>query len=206
MATVTDVFEEETFRPAFGRTLAGALIVICSLSALSVVGTGVDQVLLIWPWLGLIGFGAWAMYWRPEVKIDAGGVHVVNVFRTVDVPWPAIDEVDTKWALTLVTSLGDVRAWAAPAPGRQLLRRVQPGDHRMGGTRPGDTVRPSDLPQTESGAAAQIVRQRWLRLRKDGYLDRARVEFDRLPTQWHIGVIAGFAALTALTIYGTWFA
>ena len=206
MAIVTDPFQEETFRPAFGRTLAGALIATCSLSALSLLGTGRDQVVLILPWLALVGFAAWAMYWRPEVRVDAAGVHVVNVFRTVDVPWPAIDEVDTRWALTLVTSLGDVRAWAAPAPGRQVMRRAQPEDRRMGGARRGDVVRPSDLPQTESGAAAQIVRQRWLRLRKDGYLDDARVEFDRLPTRWHVGVIAGFAVLVALTIYGTWFA
>jgi phage baseplate assembly protein gpV len=204
MATVTDPFQEETFRPAFGRTLAGALIAICALSALSAVGTGREQLLLIWPWLGLVGFAAWAMYWRPEVRVDAAGVHVVNVFRTVDVPWPAIDEVDTRWALTLVTRLGDVRAWAAPAPGRQVMRRARPEDRRMGGTRRGDVVRPSDLPQTESGAAAQIVRQRWLRLRKDGHLDDARLEFDRLPTRWHVGVIVGFAVLVPLTIYGTW--
>jgi hypothetical protein len=65
-------------------------------------------------------------------------------------------------------------------------------------------VRPSDLPQTESGAAAMIVRQHWLSLRDAGHLDDHRfdgkIEFERLPVRWHLGVIAGFVVLIALVI------
>ena len=203
MADVSDLFYEETFRPAFGRVLAGALIIICALAGLSVIGAGADAMWQVWPWLALVGFGAWALYWRPEVRVSAGGVQVVNVFRTFDVPWPAIDDIDTKWALTLVTSLGRVRAWAAPAPGRQVLRRSQPDDLRLGGAAKGDILRPSDLPQTESGAAALVVRQRWLRIREAGFLADPRVEQDRMPVHWHVETIVGFAVLTVAVVYGT---
>ena len=203
MSNVSDLFYEETFRPAFGRVLAGALMIVCALAGLSVLGSGVDAVWQVCPWLALVGFGAWALYWRPLVEVSAGGVRVVNVFRTFDVPWPAITEIETKWALTLVTTLGDVRAWAAPAPGRQVLRRSQAEDLRLGGAGKGDMVRPSDLPQTESGAAALVVRQRWLRIREAGFLADPRVEHDRMPVQWHVATIAAFALLTVAVVYGT---
>lgn len=203
MASVSDVFYEETFRPAFGRVLAGALMIICAVSGVSVIGAGADAVWQVWPWLALVGFGAWALYWRPLVEVNAGGVRVVNVFRTIEVPWPAITEIETQWALTLVTTLGTVRAWAAPAPGRQVLRRSQAEDLRLGGTAKGDMVRPSDLPQTESGAAALVVRQRWLRIREAGFLADPRVEHDRMPVRWHVETIAGFAVLTLAVVYGT---
>ncbi len=203
MANVSDVFYEETFRPAFGRVLAGALMIICALAGLSVIGAGADAVWQVWPWLALVAFGAWALYWRPLVEVNAAGVRVVNVFRTFDVPWPAITEIETKWALTLVTTLGTVRAWAAPAPGRQVLRRSQAEDLRLGGAGKGDMVRPSDLPQTESGAAALVVRQRWLRIREAGFLADPRVEHDRMPVRWHVETIAGFALLVVAVVYGT---
>ena len=85
------------------------------------------------------------------------------------------------------------------------MRRARPEDRRVGGARPGDAVRPGDLPQTESGAAASIVRQQFERLRRGGYLDDARVEFDRMPVRWHRATIVVFAVLIALTAYGTWF-
>lgn len=199
MAHVTDVFEEETFRPAFARTLAGAVIAICALAAASMVGADLESIVSVWPWLALVSYVSWVVYWRPLVTVDASGVHVVNVFRTYHVPWPAIEAIETKWALTLVTRLGTVRAWSAPAPGRQFQRRAMPGDRRIGGMRGGEFARPGDLPATESGAAALIVRQRWMRIRERGYLDDARLEFDRMPVRWHTGVIAGLALVVAAT-------
>ncbi|MEZ5295691.1 MAG: hypothetical protein R2697_05290 [Ilumatobacteraceae bacterium] len=74
-------------------------------------------------------------------------------------------EIETKWALTLVTTLGRRSRGCTRASGRQVLRRSQAEDLRLGGAGSGDMVRPSDLPQTESGAAALVVRQRWLRIR-----------------------------------------
>lgn len=204
MAAVTDRFRVETFRPAFGRGLAGALIALCALAAIGMIGAGTTMMWNVLPWLALVGFGGWAVYWRPEVRVDAAGVHVVNVFRTFDVPWPAIDEIETKWALTLVTRLGTVKAWAAPAPGRQVMRSSLPEDRRLSGAAEGDFARPSDLAHTESGAAALIVRQRWVALRRAGYLDDAKIEFERMPVRWHWEVVGGAAVLVTLVVYGTW--
>jgi len=170
------------------------------LAALSLLGQGGHTIVQVWPWLALVGFMAWALYWRPKVVVSAGGVRVVNVFRTLDIPWPAIQEIETKWALTLGTAFGTVRAWAAPAPGRQLLHRARPSDRKIGGYRRGDTARPSDLPQSDSGAAAQIVRQRWSHHREAGHLDHAKLEYDRLPSRWNWDVVIGFAVIAPLAV------
>ncbi|MEZ5295690.1 MAG: hypothetical protein R2697_05285 [Ilumatobacteraceae bacterium] len=83
---MSDLFYEETFRPAFGRWRARRQVV-CALAGLSVLGSGVDAVWQVcpgWPWWA----SARALYWRPLVEVSAGGVRAVNVFRTFDVPWP----------------------------------------------------------------------------------------------------------------------
>ena len=59
-------------------------------------------------------------------------MHLVNVLRTIDLPWPAIQLVDTKWALTLVTAYGKFTAWAAPAPGGMAsARRMTRSDREI---------------------------------------------------------------------------
>lgn len=203
MSGVTSDQDVQIFRPSFGRVLAAVVIGVCGLIAVgSLTSEGLAAVLTVWPWMGLVAGATWALYWNPRVVVSDGGVDVVNPFRTIAVPWPTIDDIDTRWALTIVTTFGSFRAWAAPAPGRQVMRRHAPEDRRMGGVRRGETVRPSDLPATESGAAASLVRQRWLRLQHAGYLDDRRVEFDSVPARWHTGTIAAGVALLVLAIVG----
>ena len=78
------------------------------------------------PWLALVRGACWAAVLAPEVVVDDGGVRLVNVLRTIDLPWPSIQAVDTKWALTLITAYGRFTAWAAPAPGRATRRSGRP--------------------------------------------------------------------------------
>ena len=203
MSDVPSAPDEQVFRPSFSRALAAVVIGVCALIGLgSLASEGLAAVLTVCPWMALVAGATWALYWNPRVVVNDGGVDVVNPFRTVAVPWPAIDDIDTRWALTLVTTFGSIRAWAAPAPGRQVMRRHAPEDRRMGGVRRGESVRPSDLPATESGAAASLVRQRWLRLQQAGHLDDRRIEFDTAPGHWHVRTIAAGMALAVLAGIG----
>src|SRR5690606_7610683 len=107
------------------QTLAVVVGLLSAAAAvLVVIEDGPSAALAVWPWLAVVAGLAWAVYWRPEVQVSDGGVRLVNVLNTVDVPWPALEAVDTKWALTLTTVWGRrYRAWAAPAPGRSAMRR-----------------------------------------------------------------------------------
>lgn len=187
------------FRPAFGRGMS-VVFAVLGVVALFVVAAhdGSRGVLRTGPWLALVVGTVWAMYWRPEVSVDDSGVRVVNVLHTVHLPWPSIQRIDTKWALTLFTAYGRVTAWAAPAPGGFASRMAGRQDFRglpestYGGDR---SIRPGDLPGTPSGAAALVVRRRWEELRDAGYLDDPKLEFARPPTVWHYRTILAGALL-----------
>lgn len=203
--------EEERLKAPFGQALAvGVGLLALAAGVLVVSDEGASALLTVCPWLALATGVAWALYWRPEVRVSDAGVRLVNVTRTIDVPWPALRGIETKWALTLDTVWGNYRAWAAPAPGRSELRRqlrehnraARHVDHRIPGLPANSMARPGDLPSTDSGAAAQIVHERWRRLRDAGHLAGAAVEQERAPVRWHWELFGGAAALIALGTFG----
>ncbi|GAA4421778.1 hypothetical protein GCM10023169_15120 [Georgenia halophila] len=61
---------------------------------------------------------AWAVFWQPHVRVDDEGVTLANVWRTVRVPWSALESVDTRWGLRLHTKRKRYSSWAVPARSR----------------------------------------------------------------------------------------
>jgi len=99
-------------------------------------------------------------------------VIIRNPLSTWTVPWPAIQRIDTKWALTLFTERGRIEAWAAPASGRYTVFTLGPDDTKVSETaRVAGAIRPGDTLSSESGAAANHIRRHWEQLRDDGLLD-----------------------------------
>lgn len=207
VVTVCDDGEMDTdvvvMRPRFGRWLAGAAM---GASALGAVTGLVDDAAATWrflPLLGAVALFAWAAYWRPAVVVDPAGVELVNVSRTVRVPWPAVQTVETQWALTLRTAYGSYAAWAAPAPSSLRARQAGPQDYRHlpeSTYGAGGGVRPGDLAHTDSGQAAAVVRRRWEELRDAGALDDPRLERDRPEVRWHTGTLAALVALVVTSV------
>ena len=60
--------------------------------------------------------------------VHDGGATLENPYRTIDVPWAALVNVDTRYALTLITPHAKYAAWAAPAPGIWGGRNARPED------------------------------------------------------------------------------
>lgn len=179
--------------------------VIIALCVIALVSTAVhDGPRALWtagPWLALVSLAVWAAYWNPRVIVDDGAVHLVNILRTVSVPWPAIQEIDTKWSLTLVTAYGKFTAWAAPAPGGMAAARAAGRRNRLGVDQAGhgdDATHVSATQSSPSGLAAATIRDRWEHLKEGGHLDSPRLEFDRPPVTWHWPVIAGIVALALI--------
>lgn len=202
--------ETVTYRPGFARGLAYAVL------ALAVIGLGsslITDFAASWryiPLTALIVTALWAAYYWPSVTVSPGGVEIRNITRTIELPWPAIQSIETKFALTLHTAYGSYSAWAAPAPGRAEIARAGrdkvyraesaglPSSVVVGGA-----VRPGDLPNTSSGQAAMLVRSRWEELQRAGVLDNARLEREKPRVTWHwqLGcVLLALAVATALTL------
>ena len=166
----------QTIRPTFSRVLAVA-VAGCALLALGLVGAqaGPLAALRLLPPLAVVVLLAWAVLWRPLVEVSDGGVLLVNPWRTVHVPWPALREVDEKWSLTVRTTDGRAfTAYAAPAPGAV-------GSDRLG----------------LSGAAAAAVHDRRERLERAGYLTEVKPEGAPVTVRAHLRTLAGRGVLLA---------
>ena len=124
---------------AIGLICAGMCI------GLGLAGSWTDAALVA-PWAALVALACWATFWRPMVAVSPAGVRIVNVTRTIDIPWPAIQDVETKWALTLVTAYGRFTAWSAPAPGARSALRSLAVDARR------DVPRSAPPPSSPAGA------------------------------------------------------
>jgi hypothetical protein len=191
------------FRPWTGRLVTIGLAVIAVVAVLGIAWQyGVADGLRAAPWLALVVGACWALLWRPHVEVDDAGVRLVNVFRTVVLPWPAITAIDTKWALTLVTAYGKYTAWAAPAPGAAGTMRAHRSETKglPSSTYGPEGIRPGDLPSSASGETALLIRERWEQLRDAGYLDDPRLEQPEPPVTLHVGVLLGGLGLLVLAL------
>jgi hypothetical protein len=160
------------YRPTFGLVLTGVVVALCVVGAASLVAVG--------DWAGLaratspLSFAAIlviALFWRPCIVITESCVTVVNVFRTYDVPWHAIERIDTRYAVTLFTATGRIAVWAAPSPGLRGATTIGKRDVSNlteSSYGPEGTVRPGDAVSTPSGQVAFVLRRRWEEIRDQG--------------------------------------
>ncbi len=192
----------EVFRSRFNRIIA-----VCAwvLDAALLGGTVATDALAAHPALvvpaGLIAVASWVTLWHPGVTVDDEKVSLVNIVRTVSVPWEALIDVDTQYALTLRTPRRSYSAWAAPAPGRAGAAIARRTERRHGapavmpGT--GGRSRPGDMLGTESGDAAYLVRSRWQSLIAEGRVEAGLADETAITVRWHL---FSLVALTALAV------
>ncbi|SDH06524.1 PH domain-containing protein [Microbacterium pygmaeum] len=197
-------FQEVLYRPVFGRVLAVATVVVCAIGMIALVlGDAASALRYAWP-IVLVAVVAWALFWRPSLRVQEHGITVSNVLRTYFVPWPAIERIDTRFSLTLFTAAGKVPVWAAPAPGRhRTLGLARQDFDGVGESARGahGGLRPADAVSTPSGNLAQLIRGHWERLRDSGMLD-AGVDPDANTVTWHWATITAILVLAAASAIG----
>ncbi len=195
----------EVFVSRYARVLAGSTWLV----ALIVVGgfaTQPDrgQLVLVAAAAGLAALGAWALFWRPRVEVSDGGILLVNVLRTIEVPWPVFSDATPRWSLEVRTADGHWTAWAAPrSSGTARALRDAPRSRAeresMSLQRRGSDT--SGAASAETVAAA--IERRHAALVAAGHLDGARRTAERAGLRetvtWHRGTIAAALALAALT-------
>ncbi|TBN57349.1 PH domain-containing protein [Glaciihabitans arcticus] len=193
-----------TMPSRFGRILAVITVAIAAYGlVVTVADSGLEGLLVSsWPFV-FVSYLAFAVFWQPSVTVSDGGVTLRNVLRTIHLPWPSIQRIDTKFALTLFTDYGHFAAWAAPAPTRYSVGQTDKSDltRLPESTYFAGTIRPGDNPASDSGQAALVVRMRWEALRDAGHLDSARLEKERPDIQWHLVTIAALVVLGAAAVF-----
>ncbi|WP_282946826.1 PH domain-containing protein [Cellulomonas endometrii] len=192
------------FCSTYGRVLTGASAVVAVIVLVSmVVSDGVRYALAhgAWALLGVVLVAA--LFWLPRVVVSDGGVEVRNVWRTVQVPWPAFRGVEAGYSLEVRTTEGRVSAWAAPRASGTVARL------RRGSEAEGPRSAPADAvlrhPGTADGAA-RAVADRYQRLQAAGHLSDAEraVEAGVTPrSTWHGRTIAVVAVLLVAGVLGS---
>lgn len=197
-------FQEVHYRPAFGRVLSVVTMVLCAAAIGALIWDDpLSALRYAWP-LVFVAILAWALFWRPELHVEPHGVTVVNVLRTHFLPWPAVQSIDTRFALTLQTRTQRVPVWATPAPGRHRALGLASKDFDGVGASargPLGELRPSDAVSTPSGNLAQTIRGQWEELRDAGLL-AAGEEPGGEKTTWHVGTIIALVLTAAASVLG----
>lgn len=181
-------------------TLLVVALAILALATFVVAGDPLGMVLHGWG-VVLVAFAVWLLFWAPAVTIEEHAVIVDNPLRRIEIPWAAIQRLDTRWSLRFFTTSGAVTAWSAPAPSRYAMARVSKAELKglpESTYGPGGSVGIGDLPESESGLVAYYVRRRWEALRDDGALGESAIT----TTQWRWWRVAVLAGLVAATIAG----
>ncbi len=160
------------------QVVGAAIVAMAVVGLASAVTGGLDPLARYGAALVLFGLMGWAVFWVPRVEVSDGGLVMVNILRTIHIPWPAVETVDGRYGLQLRTAYGAYTAWAVTAP--------TGADRRAG----------------RDSAAAVAVQQRLETLRGAGWLDDPRLEQPRARTEWHRPLIgaAGLLALASLAL------
>ena len=165
----TTVFKPRT---SVWFTAVGVLVALGG-SVSVVASEGLSGILLVTPLAG-IAYLAWWLFWYPAVVLTPDTVVLRNPTAVIRVPLTALIDVDTKYALKLVTAGGSYTGWAAPAPGIWGTHAGKP-EHVTGlpstSYGAGGSIRPGDLRNTDSGYAAYLVRTSWEELVEGGSVD-----------------------------------
>ena len=194
--------DPNVFYSRFNRIVAAVFATVAALGALSLflLPTASNRWLVI-PALFVMLF-VWEMLWRPDVRVSDEAVTIRNPLRTIVVPWAALVHVDTKFALTLYTPGHKFAVYCAPAPGRSLTsagrrKTTDPVPYLIGQPRPGD------LPDSDSGEAAHLVRSRWDSLQRSGRIDGGLAAQTPVSVVWawgRAGVLAAGAAASVVAL------
>jgi hypothetical protein len=137
--------------------------------------------------------GVWVFYVLPSAEIEGEVLILHNPLTIVQVGLGAITNVETRYALTVEGDFGKATSWAAHPPGRLRHKSHSLEDLTSLGLKPGESVRPGDLPSTLCGSLALQIR----RFLKDGP-NNGNTSFRRTPN-WVS--IAALVVPTAIVLY-----
>lgn len=113
-------------------------------------------------WGTLICSICYQIFIYPKVVFFDEGVEIFNPFSNYLIGWQNVEQIDTRYTLSIKTFGDDVGikqiyAFAAPAPGRYHGRSVHQSELRGLNIQGGESIRAGQSPRTHSGVAAVIA-------------------------------------------------
>ena len=159
----------EKFRP--GSAIASGCILVAFFVGFIVqtLFFGGDVLLTI----GVCGagaFGSYLLFLKPYVLLFDEGIKIVNPTKEITATWDQVEEIETKYSMSIQIKGKSFYAWAAPAPSGRHSRRMHSTDLLPGADAP---RRVGDSLQSDSGVCAYMAK-----IRKKNFILGAVSEFE----------------------------
>ena len=149
----------EKFRPTSALVMGWVLIAFfAGFIAQSVFYSGIRELIITCIVSGLAILGAYMSFIKPYVVIFDEGIKIVNPTKEITASWDRVDEIETKYSMSILVDGETIYAWAAPAPSRRHSKGMHKSDFTPRGS--DHPVRIGDSPRSDSGACAYIARLR----------------------------------------------
>ena len=146
----------EKFRP--GSAVASGWFLIAFFTGFIVQSLFFDgDVLLTIGICGAGAFGSYLLFLKPYVLLFDEGIKIINPTKEITVTWDLVEEIETKYSMSIQIRGESYYAWAAPAPSGRHSRRMHRTDLRPGTDTP---RRVGDSLQSDSGVCAYMAKIR----------------------------------------------
>ena len=107
--------------------------------------------------IGICGagaFGSYLLFLKPYVLLFDEGIKIVNPTKEITATWDLVEEIETKYSMSIHVNDGTYYAWAAPAPSGRHSRRMNKSDPFPGAD---SARRVGDSLQSDSGVCAYMA-------------------------------------------------
>lgn len=158
--------KHETFRPKGNAAWAAVAFTLDALFLIQIVwfpseGNNFVNMAIV----ALVAVITYLLWVKPKLVLRADDLVIVNPLKTVVVKYSEITDLQTKWTLTVFHTTGKVNVWVAPANGKS--RWIAESTFRWRNSRvpltgeiSGDVAPISQSTRSDSGLAAELIRQR----------------------------------------------
>ena len=123
--------------------------------------------------VGICGAGAvgsYLIFLKPYVLLFDEGIKIVNPTKEITATWDLVEEIETKYSMSIQVRGESYFAWAAPAPSGRHSRRMHTTDLLPGANAP---RRVGDSLKSDSGVCAYMAN-----IRRKDFITTGASEFE----------------------------
>jgi len=142
---------------------------------------------------GAGAFGSYLLFLKPYVLLFDEGIKIINPTKEITATWDLVEEIETKYSMSIQIRGESFYAWAAPAPSGRHSRRMHSTDLLPGADAP---RRVGDSLKSDSGVCTYMAK-----IRKKNFIPGAASEFEIITDNTGFYILAALILLGAAAVF-----
>jgi hypothetical protein len=141
--------------------------------------------------IGICGagaYGAYLLFLKPYVLLFDEGIKIINPTKEITATWDLVEEIETRYSMSIQIRGQSYYAWAAPAPSGRHSRRMHKSDLLPGADSP---RRVGDSLKSDSGICSYMAK-----LRRKNFVSSQASKFEIITDNTSLYIFA------ALILFG----